>query len=121
MRAYILFFALIILFGCNNTNTVETVQEKKDPVIQLPKNAIPFIFDSYIFVKIRVNDSINGNFMFDSGSDQLYLDSSFVARNNIPVNSKRKKLFQQDSIEVELIIKRNAVSHKIKILPNELL
>lgn len=91
MKVYIYLFVLIIIFGCNNTNTNETVQEKKDPAIQLPKNAIPFIFDSYIFVKIRVNDSINGNFMFDSGSDQLYLDSSFVARNNIPVNSKRKK------------------------------
>jgi hypothetical protein len=91
MKKYIYFLILFVIFACNNTNTIKTTQEIKEPFIQLPENAIPFIFDNYIFIKMRINDSIIGNFIFDSGSDQLYLDSSFVSRNNIPVNRKRKK------------------------------
>jgi hypothetical protein len=84
-------FILLYILSCNNSTKHEKSVTHEGTVIKLPANAIPFIFRSGIIIKIKVNDSITGNFQFDSGSDQLYLDSTFVADNNIPLNNIKKK------------------------------
>ncbi|MBI9036582.1 MAG: aspartyl protease family protein [Bacteroidales bacterium] len=84
------FFLLIYIGGCS-PNIEENKQANIETVMLLPENSIPFFFQDLIFINIKVNDSINGNFIFDSGSDQLYLDSLFVAENNIPTHKRKKK------------------------------
>lgn len=91
MRKNLLFIALIIILGCNRTIDQKTTQIVIEEKIQLPETAIPFMFQKKIFINVKFNDSINGSFIFDSGSDQLYLDSSFVANNNIHINTTKKK------------------------------
>jgi hypothetical protein len=86
--------ALIIslsLFSCSGSNEGENKQEPEEKVIQIPENAVSFSFQDEILIRMRINDSINGNFIFDTGSDQLYLDSLFVENNNIPIQKTRKK------------------------------
>lgn len=83
MKIIILIIILLCLFGCNHQNQDKIEQESINKQLILPENAIPFIFHDRIIVSIMVNDSIQGSFLFDTGSDQLYLDSSFVADNNI--------------------------------------
>lgn len=70
------------------------IVQKADPLI-LPDDAIPFTYRSGgVYVELSVNDSIKGQFLFDTGSDQLYLDSQFVERAKIPVNYiSSKKIF----------------------------
>ena len=87
----VLCFFLLIYIGSCSPNIEEKQQANKDTIMLLPENAIPFFFQDLIFIDVKVNDSINGNFIFDSGSDQLYLDSSFVAENNIPTHKTKKK------------------------------
>lgn len=61
------------------------------PVI--PDDAIAFDYRSGgIYLRMKINDSITGSFLFDTGSDQLYLDSQFVAEGAIPVNMQSSKM-----------------------------
>lgn len=92
MKFIITIIVLIGLFSCNNANKGEMEQEPKDEKIELPEDAISFSFlQEQIFVNIKVNDSVEGSFIFDTGSDQLYLDSLFVANNNIVVHKTKKR------------------------------
>lgn len=91
MKIIITIIILLGFFSCNNPNKCEIKQEPISKVILLPEDAISFSFQGQIFINIKVNDSVNGDFIFDTGSDQLYLDSLFVANNNIPIHKTRKK------------------------------
>ena len=85
---------LIFLGACvpkNDSKTEEFQEEPLPPEIILPEGAIPFIFNDMVLMNFTVNDSLTGTFIFDSGSDQLYLDSLFVAENNITANPGNKK------------------------------
>ncbi len=70
----------------------ETIAKEE---IRLPDGAIAFNYRSGgIYLDLKFNDSIKGSFLFDTGSDQLYLDSQFVSRLNIPLDlQKSKKIF----------------------------
>jgi hypothetical protein len=86
----------IIISGCNTNPHKASVDhkplEQKAGSIQLPEDAIAFTYRSGgIFIELSVNDSIKGQFLFDTGSDQLYLDSQFVDRSNLSLNYKSSK------------------------------
>jgi len=75
-KSLILFVPFLILFGCNNsTSTNES--ETKDTFV-LPEGAVPIVYVRHIYIP-SVVDSIEGNFVFDTGADGLYLDSIFHA------------------------------------------
>lgn len=46
-------------------------------------NSIPITYDGHIYVKTTINDSIKGNFMYDSGVANFCLDKTFVKKNNL--------------------------------------
>lgn len=82
-----------VFFGCHQSKPPDPPNQSKETIVHLPDHAIPFYFDSFVFLDIQVNDSMTGCFIFDSGSDQLYLDITFIAQNNIPlVVGRRKKI-----------------------------
>ena len=91
MKIIIPLIILLTLFSCNNQSQNKSEQEPIKEAIILPDNAIPFIYKGGVIMDIKVNDSIMGSFLFDTGSDQLYLDSSFVANNNILTQKGRTK------------------------------
>lgn len=49
--------------------------------IERPDGAIPIIYADYIFIEGNV-DSIKGNFLLDTGADNLYIDSVFYKEND---------------------------------------
>ena len=91
MKIIIPLIIILTLFSCNNQSQNKSEQEPIKEAIILPDNAIPFIYKGGVIMDIKVNDSIMGSFLFDTGSDQLYLDSSFVANNNILTQKGRTK------------------------------
>ena len=78
-----LFFSillLIILFGCiNSTKSGESQSELTDTFV-LPEESVPIVYRGHIYIPSEV-DTILGNFVFDTGADGLYLDSTFYAIN----------------------------------------
>ncbi len=46
---------------------------------EVPEDAIPFVFDSHIYIQSVLCDSIPANLVFDTGADMLYLDKDYLA------------------------------------------
>jgi len=51
------------------------------------KDEIKFEKDGYFYIYAIINDSIEGRFVFDTGADGLYLDSTFVKRHSSIIKS----------------------------------
>ena len=76
----IISFALIgSIFSCTNSNarSQEPVEE------ELPKNAIRFIYDYHLYLPAVINDSLKGNYIFDTGADALYLDKTYFEQSGL--------------------------------------
>ncbi len=70
---------IIAFFSCNTKKTKEDKTQKT--VVEIPKDAIKIDYSGHIYFKLQL-DSINGNFLYDTGADKLYFDSTFYAENN---------------------------------------
>lgn len=68
---------LMLLFSCADRNP------------PLPKNAIPITYTYYILIEGNV-DGVKGNFLLDTGADNLYLDSIFYGENKFKYNKINK-------------------------------
>lgn len=100
LKMLMLFF-FITFFSCN---------KKED------KNTIPFEKDGCFYIYAFLNDTIKGRFIFDTGADGLYLDSTFLSRNKALINITpdtarmrgagstgfRKVILLKDSIKVTI-------------------
>lgn len=45
---------------------------------QLPKDAIPFILDSHVYIQAVMADSVPVSLIYDTGADRLYLDKDYM-------------------------------------------
>ena len=78
-----LFFSIvlfIILFGCINSTKSGGAQSEQADTFVLPEDAVPIIYRGHIYIPSEV-DTVLGNFVFDTGADGLYFDSTFYASN----------------------------------------
>lgn len=48
----------------------------------LPKNAIPFILDSHVYIQATVCDTVPMSLIYDTGADRLYLDKDYMDLSN---------------------------------------
>ncbi|MDR2472424.1 MAG: aspartyl protease family protein [Tannerella sp.] len=60
-----------------------------DDVPTLPEGAIPIMYDGLIYLEGMV-EGVKGNFIFDTGAHNLYLDSTWYADNSFDNNSFAK-------------------------------
>lgn len=51
--------------------------------------SIPITYDGHIFIKTTINDSIIGNFMYDTGALDFYFDTTFVRKNKFQFDEKQ--------------------------------
>lgn len=51
--------------------------------------SIPITYDGHIYLKTTINDSINGNFMYDTGVAEFCLDKTFVTKNKFQFDKKQ--------------------------------
>lgn len=47
---------------------------------EIPERAIPFIFDSHIYIQGVMADSFTVSLIYDTGADRLYLDKDYMAQ-----------------------------------------
>jgi len=74
--------AVILFGGCDGIQTTKTVEKQADTIstFTLPEGAVPIVYVNHIHIPSDV-DSISENFVFDTGADGLYFDSTFFATN----------------------------------------
>jgi len=79
-NAQILVLISLILFACNSKNG------QKEEQFILPEGAIPIVYSRHLYIQGKA-DSVHGNFVFDTGADNLYYDSVFYADNHFVYKS----------------------------------
>ena len=57
--------------------------------ISCATKSIPITYDGHIYVKTTINDSITGNFIYDTGALDFYLDTTFVRKNKFQFDKKQ--------------------------------
>lgn len=55
-----------------------------------PDGAIPFIFDSHLYLQATLNDTVPVTIIYDTGADFLYLDKDFLELNHLQEAFGRK-------------------------------
>lgn len=56
--------------------------------ISCATKGIPIKYDGHIYIKTTINDSINGNFLYDTGALDFCLDTTFVRKNKFQFDKK---------------------------------
>ena len=121
IKLSILFVFLIILLSCTmNKNKKKLILSK----VEIPQGAIPIEYHSHIYVK-GIVDSVQCNFVFDTGASNLYIDTLFYAMNNLKHtnffnaylpgagNKPQKVKVIKDSVKFEF----NNKTYKTSIVP----
>ena len=84
------FFYIIVavtIFSCSGgsiskASTNDLTQTEMSDTLIIPKDAVPIVYQKqHIYIPSEV-DSILGNFVFDTGADGLYFDSTYYASNS---------------------------------------
>jgi hypothetical protein len=82
MKKHLLIVLITALFcGCQNRQ----IEQTEEPFV-LPEGAIPVVYRSHIYIQAEINDSVEGNFAFDTGADDLYFDSIFYSNSQFSVS-----------------------------------
>lgn len=98
-------FSILLIFivvSCQNEKTANNIFVK-------------YHYDGNIKIEASINDSIKGLFIFDTGADGLYLDSSFVSENKSIVKSTDTAIIggAGNSGNIKIIIINNSLSVSI--------
>jgi hypothetical protein len=99
---YFLLFIIILTFlihvsiSCNldlrNEQPADGMKVTDESPRKLPPGAIEFDYSNlFLMVELTVNDSLTGNFIFDTGSSYLFLDSLFVEQNRFPLSTDKTR------------------------------
>jgi hypothetical protein len=92
----ILTFLIHVLISCNqdsrNEQPADGMKVTDESPRKLPPGAIEFDYSNLVLmVELTVNDSLTGNFVFDTGSSYLFLDSQFVEQNRFPLSTDKTR------------------------------
>jgi len=86
MKKIFYIIVAVTIFSCSGgskskTNKNEISEPETLDTLTIPKDAVPIVYQSHIYIPSEV-DSILGNFVFDTGADGLYIDSTFYTSNS---------------------------------------
>ena len=73
---YILFLIAFFLLSCSNS--IYQIKENNNY-----QDYIKTKFDNHIYFNVKINNSSEGNFVYDTGADGLYLDSLFYFKSKL--------------------------------------
>ena len=80
MKKITFVFTLSLFIFCSCQNQPQTQAAEEIIVYELPEGAIPMIYTGHLYLEVAF-DTIKGNFIFDTGARELYMDSIFYADN----------------------------------------
>lgn len=110
MRFSLLIFIVLLVSSCSPGKSDKHKSDGESPdttsQISLPAGAIKVTYDGHIYFHLKI-DSVEGDFLFDTGADQLYFDSLFYSENKFNHNKKVKAFLPgagtaRQSVEVVL-------------------
>jgi len=124
----IIFFIILVvtMFSCSGVskskvNTNDLDQTETADTLTISKDAVPIVYQRHIYIPSTV-DSILGNFVFDTGADGLYFDSTYYVSNSFRkfkfVNAKLPGAGSGDPQRV--IVITDTVSFKFENYSNNL-
>ncbi len=89
MKQLLFYFTIIIsLFACHIDQKQKNFQfENEIKSIQENKN---LELTSHIYIKGKINDTIDGIFLFDTGANGLILDKTFLSKNQLTSNISKE-------------------------------
>jgi len=73
---------------------------------ELPKNAIPFILDSHVYIQATLAYSVPVSLIYDTGADRLYLDKDYMDLSTfgkLPLKKGRAKMGGAGNNEAQTI------------------
>lgn len=56
-------------------------------------DSIPIKYNRHIYFDVKVEDKINGNFIFDTGASGILLDSIFLKENNLHYKTQKIEIY----------------------------
>ena len=71
---------IFALFACTSANANQE-KEQIENKAELPADAIEMKYNNHLYFKVMLRDSIPAHMIFDTGSSNLLLDSTFYATN----------------------------------------
>lgn len=82
---------LFFLVSCRNNNSHSngSLSTNDDPEVILEDHASNMVLASHLYLKINIQDSTEGYFLFDSGANGLILDKTFVKENRLSLASSK--------------------------------
>ena len=86
MKKITFIFTLSLFVFCSCQNQPQTQVAEEIIVFELPEGAIPMTYINHTIYLELAFDTIKGNYILDTGADQLYHDSTFYADNSFLKN-----------------------------------
>lgn len=75
---------VLCLMACRSGNSDSATQTTADSLPIVQSTVIPFKYYGHLYCPMIINDSVKGNFVFDTGADNLYLDTLFLFQSPLP-------------------------------------
>ena len=113
-NTYLLLFGILCIFNHAYSET--------------PDKAIPFIFDSHLYIQGTLADSVHVSLIYDSGADRLYMDKDYINLSDfgkLPFKKGKAKMGgagngQPKTIDIiidPVPVKMGSISHTERITP----
>ena len=74
---------ILLVTACAYSTAMKEQTEKKQPI---PEGAVEIKYNNHLHFKVMLRDSIPARMVFDTGSSNLIIDSTFYA-SNFSINS----------------------------------
>jgi hypothetical protein len=113
-RLSVLSISFLLCFACANSSNksrdnVNAVNDSK-----IPANAIPVLYFDYLHLHLSI-DSAEGTFLFDTGFDNLCIDSIFYYSNKLDyINSTAGKIYGIGNAYQEMNLIRDTIDFSIE-------
>ena len=87
---YLLFIYSLCSTACRQGNTA-LANTTTDSLSSDSSAILPFSYNGHLYFRFSINDSVQGNFVLDTGADVLYLDSIFFESTQLPQKDVHKE------------------------------
>lgn len=100
---------VLLIFSCKNSHSDETKENDAIKIFSIPQNSIPIVKTGYVFIT-GIVDNVSGNFLLDTGSDRLFIDSTFHVSNSLKKGIPFSVRFTSMDRDQKIIMIRDSIS-----------
>lgn len=89
IKSYLIVAMVLLATACANSTAKNQQTEEKQPI---PEGAVEMKYNNHLYFKVMLRDSIQARMIFDTGSSNLLIDSTFYASTFGESNNLRKAM-----------------------------